>query len=322
MTKIASYISLLLLVVTLFSCEKEVDDIVIPYTKQLVVETYLCPQDSLIQVRVTSNEPSIGIVTNSYGIATMSMSNALVILSDGEQRKIIKFSKRKQVSPYSSEDNYYLYGYFLNTKEFPIRAGKTYTLTVTAPDYPATKATCTVPESKVDKETIQIIKGSLATTQWHPKLTWKDVKGEENYYNISLYYTFKTEYRGPDLKGVWQIVTSEAGIYPALFERDAYLSDYGLDGQVFTKEGSAYYYDLAIPADTSFGYAVVRDQKIVANVAAISKEFYAYQVKLIKQRDSQGNPFAEPVQLTGNIEGGLGFFGAYNRTEVVLDLKK
>ncbi len=307
----------------LFSCETKITDIVIPFTKQLVVEAYLCPQDTLIKFNISSNSPTVGLVSDSNIVHPVP--NALVILSDGQKQVQLRF-KGVFIQMLLGGSQRLAAGYFvLDTREFPIIVGKTYTLKVTAPGYPPVTATCTVPENKVDKKTIQIIKGNQTTTQGtqlHPKLIWKDVSGEENYYNISVYYTFDNEYRGPDSKGVWQVRTIESGMYPAIFERDTYLSDYGLDGQTFTKEGSVYYYDQAIPADTSYGYTVVKNQKIVANVAAISKEFYTYQVKLIKQRDSQGNPFAEPVQVTGNIEGGLGFFGAYNRTEVVLDLKK
>lgn len=306
----------------LFSCETKITDIVIPFTKQLVVEAYLCPQDTLIKFNISSNSPTVGLLSDSNIVHPVP--NALVILSDGQKQVQLRF-KGVFIQMLLGGSQRLAAGYFvLDTREFPIIVGKTYTLKVTAPGYPPVTATCTVPENKFDKKNIQLTSGNLTASErgtLHSKLIWKDIIGEENYYKINLYYTYNDEFRSPDSKGGWQIKRNEE-LVNTLNERETYFSDYGLDGQNFTKEGTVYYNQYPIPADTSFGYVLVKNQKMVANVAAISKEFYTYQVKLIKQRDSQGNPFAEPVQVTGNIEGGLGFFGAYNRTEVVLDLKK
>lgn len=306
----------------LFSCETKITDIVIPFTKQLVVEAYLCPQDTLIKFNISSNSPTVGLVSDSNIVHPVP--NALVILSDGQKQVQLRF-KGVFIQMLLGGSQRLSAGYFvLDTREFPIIVGKTYTLKVTAPGYPPVTATCTVPENKFDKKNIQLTSGNLTASErgtLHSKLIWKDIIGEENYYKINLYYTYNDEFRSPDSKGGWQIKRNEE-LVNTLNERETYFSDYGLDGQNFTKEGTVYYNQYPIPADTSFGYVLVKNQKMVANVALISKEFYTYQIKLIKQRDSQGNPFAEPVQVIGNIEGGLGFFGAYNRTEVVLDLKK
>lgn len=52
--------------------------------------------------------------------------------------------------------------------------------------------------------------------------------------------------------------------------------------------------------------------EIYAIVDQVSEELFKYMVTKQKQWDVQDNPFAEPVSVFSNIEGGIGIFGSVN----------
>jgi len=75
-----------------------------------------------------------------------------------------------------------------------------------------------------------------------------------------------------------------------------YVSDAGNDGNVLTKKFNV----LRFPNSNDPLY-----------LSHISKEYFIYQKK-IEQLPIGTNPFAEPVQMYSNINGGYGVFGSFN----------
>ena len=78
------------------------------------------------------------------------------------------------------------------------------------------------------------------------------------------------------------------------------LSDASFNGKKFKAIFSSYSNDFWQGRTT---------EKLTAYLISISKERYFYLSSLGSYYDSDGNPFAEPVNVAGNIENGLGAFG-------------
>jgi hypothetical protein len=53
----------------------------------------------------------------------------------------------------------------------------------------------------------------------------------------------------------------------------------------------------------------------------VDENYYRYHDGVARQDEVRDNPFAEPVPIPTNIQGGLGCFGAYNRSTLTLYLK-
>jgi len=51
---------------------------------------------------------------------------------------------------------------------------------------------------------------------------------------------------------------------------------------------------------------------MVATLSSVSEDYYKYNVTLAKYEQTQGDPFAQPVQVYSNIENGFGIFGGYS----------
>ena len=62
--------------------------------------------------------------------------------------------------------------------------------------------------------------------------------------------------------------------------------------------------------------------KVLAEIGSLSKALYKYKRSVRLQGYNDDNPFAEPVPIYNNIEGGLGIFGgtSYQWYEVELDV--
>jgi len=52
--------------------------------------------------------------------------------------------------------------------------------------------------------------------------------------------------------------------------------------------------------------------KIWVNLKTINEDYYQYQLSTNLALENYGNPFAEPVRIYSNVEGGFGIFGSYS----------
>jgi hypothetical protein len=66
---------------------------------------------------------------------------------------------------------------------------------------------------------------------------------------------------------------------------------------------------------------LLRQAELTYSLLHTDENYYRYHDAVLRQRQSDGNPFAEPVPVPTNINGGLGCFGAYNRRTVIVRLK-
>jgi hypothetical protein len=329
------------------ACTKVVEDITLPYEERLVVTSFIAPQDSLIEIKVSKTSPAIGTVPNIvYGQNgqindPQAILNATVTLSDGTRTTITKLSSIKVLNGIDYTTGQQVSGtekkgYFINTKNFPIVAGKTYTLTVTAPNFKDVSATCTVPQNRLITKDIEIIANDKITSYTYSSgpgstqtkveqitkviaLKFKDFVGEENFYAISGFNYSTSKVKPPSGKEF--VITNVQSIG---FEKGSnygsanYLTDYKQDGQFLVTDKT----NIFLPSNTDNpNYKEDPDQKRYVEffVANTDKNYYEYnRTASIRNGD---NPFSEPVLTFSNIKNGLGAFGAYNMTVVRLILK-
>lgn len=266
---------------TFFSCEKEATNIELPHVDpKLVVYGYLSPDDSLIEISLSKSVPYFG---NNTGNIYKSVVDATVILSS-EGRSI--------QLPFSFESETYKTNNDIN---FPILAGKTYTLQVNSPGGFSVSAETTVPQSAPIQASVQIdstIKNNRGFTEKIYRITtrFNDIRGRRNFYESST--------------GIYQNGLRDPST--AFFICNRYLSDENEDGKeyAFTCEYSNYFDD-----NNS-----IQGIKGRASINMTDVAYYKYHVSLANYTDE--NPFSEPSRIFSNIEGGLGCFGSYVNTTV------
>ncbi len=280
----------------------------------IVVACFISPQDSVLAARVTRSSPVLGVNGQIGG----DIVDAVVVLSDGSQ------SVRLRPARYNTSYGYPTTYFRASASSLPILVGKTYTLTVQTTDGRSVKATCTVPDA-VPVE--QITVDSSITTdfgerrkEYHARLRWRDPAGQPNFYRVAGNNEYKE--RGsiynPATKTYRDTLFRRTGEW--YFDGGSLSADVSRDGQLMTSTRAR------LPP---FSYSRINgvwvstppSGRLDGYLLNVDENYYRYHDGVARQNEVRDNPFAEPVPIPTNIQGGLGCFGAYNRSTLTLYLK-
>jgi hypothetical protein len=192
-------------------------------------------------------------------------------------------------------------GFYCSENQIPWQeVGGNYRLEVAAPNFPTVFA-----EQVILKE----IPIATATYEKQGTLSpdgdkvdeitieFNDPAGEENYYAIRVFHQYSFYYEPEDTT----YITYE-NMYLESYDPLAEIGENGImllsDAAFDGKKASfrAYYYN----------YNDV--DKIYVHLVHLPKEKFLYLRSLRQYQDADGNPFAEPVTVSSNIENGTGIF--------------
>lgn len=321
------YIPYLILLI-LTSCESLVNTI--PEDKlpkgdpQLTLFCYISPQDTLIRAKVSRSSPAFGeysgngqpyFLENGDTIRTnQPLTTARVTISDGQTTATLRYQNTSQI-------------FAIPTSQFPIKAGQTYTLTVTEGGQKA-QATCTVPKSQVPVKSYTL--DSALTNRFggnqmtlNTSFTWEDPVGEANYYRVNVYELIDApNFRFDPVEKKYyeyrQTIINNYRIDRNTF-RGLYQNDKNLDGTTFTSPRFESFRNLA---DYNFGPVI--DGKpllpsrpaerlgIFLQIMNVDLPYYEFHRSL--ENYNGDNPFTEPSLIYTNVKGGLGVFAGYNKS--------
>lgn len=276
---------------------------------KLVVSGFFCPQDTLLTVKVTRSNTVVGDSISLLQTGN-TITDATVTLSEGDRSVILSYTN---INPRSDSSQSF---YGISARRLPIIAGRTYKLTVVTATGQRATSTCTIPQA-VDPTGIKF--DSLPENQnrrqperYFVTVRWKDPIGQTNAYQVAGIFRYTTAAN----------VREER--YNSLSfddENRGLFTDIGREGNEI-ESGRAF-----LTANTSTGnlqtsfYSQYNTATVTVNLLSIDQSYYRYQEAIIRQRRSRNNPFAEPVLIPSNIEGGLGCFAGYNNATLTLKLK-
>jgi hypothetical protein len=188
-------------------------------------------------------------------------------------------------------------GYYQADTLYP-KAGKSYTLRVSAPGYPTAEATTSLPTQPV-VEDIQISR-SPASTASQPlnrlKITLKDAPGQDYYllkvYFIGAAYGFDepVPYRQPFS------MDFQAPI-------DEFYTPFGKAFADKTFDGTSY--ELVVD------YEIYSDIETYIQISKANEDLYRYFKTYGEHSNYEEQTFSEPQEVYLNIDGGFGIFGGY-----------
>ncbi|WP_161597156.1 DUF4249 domain-containing protein [Dyadobacter flavalbus] len=291
----------------LSGCESLVNDLdqdKLPKTEsRLAVECYISPQSPRLEAVITQSQPLFGPATYNPEF----VKNAQVFLSDGQNRVQLMFQDSA-------------FNYMADTTAFRIVAGKTYTLTVDDGKR-FVKATCTVPvKSPVIKSfTVEKIYSGFGTDSLASiKLSWEDIKGESNYYDIRGYSVLEQTTLRFDNETNDAVPFRSINKLQLYFGEKNIYNDINLDGitfnipesKIYLQPNTEFTYQDKDGVKKSF-YTNPKISEVRLEVLHIDENYYKFY-RSLANTDFQDNPFVEPTLIYSNIEGGLGCFGAFN----------
>jgi hypothetical protein len=275
------------------SCEKDVKNIkLLQGESKLVVTSFISPQDTFLRVSVVKSVPAIG----KSSLSSDNMRDATVRMSDGSNWVNLLYNEEQRA-------------FLADARSLPVIPGNTYFLEVTDTEGRKAEASCTVPVNQDISLAIAIDSAKAQYgdyMEYFMTMKWQDTPVEINYYRIFAEISTNHE-------------TTGTTYYQPVYFEDSYnninlYTDTRLDGARFSSmKGSIYKpsYSPQNPVVTTLhGYLLNTDE-----------HYYRYHQSLNNSFNVDGNPFAEPVLIYSNVQGGLGAFGSYNRTTVVMPLK-
>ncbi|GAB3897527.1 DUF4249 domain-containing protein [Spirosoma agri] len=275
-------------------------------TAKLVVSSFLSPQDTLLTVKVARSRTVVG---DSIGglIDGDNIADATVILSEGGRSVRLRYESDGQ--PY----------YSISASQLSIVAGKTYSLSVQTTTGERATSSCTIP-GPVSINTVTF--DSLASgrsQRYFVRARWQDPIGLTNYYQTAGVFRFVL-----NCKSCAQDQPDQEEFSGLSFDDDnrGLFSDAGIDGSSMIS-GRAYLNGANLPTgDQPAGFFnQYKRAQATINLFSVDQAYYQYWSAVIRQRRTRGNPFAEPVLIPSNIQGGLGCFAGYNNATIVLRLK-
>ncbi len=338
------FFSFLASILLLTSCKSLVTDIDIPYEDRLVVQCFISPQDTLLEVSVTQTAPVIGTIVDGAE-RYPNILNANVVLTDGQKSVTIPYKTLQLPSSYDADGEYIFTArsrYYLSAKNLPIVAGKTYTVKVSAPGFQSVEGSCVIPTKVVAEKDISSIQttvtgtagrgggGGGGATITYPSIEvrFRDIVGEESFYSIGQFFYQKGTYL--DAAGAKKLRVNWTTKYE-------YIADRGQENQTLIAQA----FDLrSFNNFSSFGgggnggggpngsggpqgggtttTVTVTDRYNEIYVANTDRAYYLYNTAIDKIRKANGNPFAEPVLTYTNIKNGLGVMAGYNQSRIVV----
>jgi Domain of unknown function (DUF4249) len=342
-----TYIIFSCLILFITSCQTVIDGFDLPYQERLVVTSFISPQDTIIEVKVSKtarttgtfffDQPRIGFdIEGNY----IPLEGVTIEMSDGQRTVIIPLSEityPKSLGNTSQTQVQIIFakrkGYFLKTKDFPILAGRSYSLVARANNFPTATASCIVPQRTLIPSDYQIIGGERidsvlsgfstigGTSNRNYALTKpfdvliKDYPSERNFYTVAYYTRSTFENKNP--QGITNI-----NIIAKQEPYSDFIADNRRDGQILN------FIKARIPIGyTNFSedqnFQTPKSVTLLIHLAVTDEPYYQY-LKSISASDmiDNNNPFSEPVLTYTNVQGGLGVFAAFNTTAVTFELLK
>ena len=197
-----------------------------------------------------------------------------------------------------------------------LQAGETYSLQVSAPGFETVRATDTVP-APVPTSLRPGTRGDLSI-----ELEIQDPPGEENFYQVSLYQVF-TGRGATRLEGTLSTrdpsIMADNSVDESPFEegtfegRAPYFRDTLFDGRTHEIE-------LTYTGAWVEGGRILQEEDDLEHagftaylqVLYISETYYEYLKTARLHDETRENPFAEPLNVYGNVENGYGIFAGYS----------
>lgn len=297
------FITSILSALIFLACERSREEVqpseLTAQSGKLVVACFISPQDTLLTAKVTRSRP----ILDSDPLKRVEIADAVVVLSDGSRSVTLAYSPTLRY-------------YQVNANKMPVRAGGTYTLAVRTPDGKQVTAVSTVPmvaalkRAQVDS-TVSAELNNIRQKQFSVICTWQSSDAYASFYQV------QGGLQGiqRDLPPTASAVSLETIPFKMTDNNSGLLTSSAAGASL---SASAYLCDEA-------GYKAIRSRyrsaAMVVSLLHVSEAYYRYHIALDQQLQASKNPFAEPVLIPGNIQGGLGCFGSYNRSTMTLALK-
>lgn len=207
---------------------------------------------------------------------------------------------------------------FYSANDFQPQVGIEYTVKVDVPGYETVTAQSQIPtpvrmiSSEISNLHLSEHTDSKQTSvRYNVRVAFEDPGMVENYYHINLLQQFRafqivehdTLYFNEELRPVLFSNQMNTNYQVAHIGGGLLIKDEDVDGQTIRRD---------LPVE--FTYSPTRNElgKLFIELRAVSKEYYQYFSTISRQDGVSDAPFADPVIIYDNINGGQGVFAGFS----------
>lgn len=279
MNKIFNIILIIFSIVAV-SCEEVAKNIDLSEgDPELVVQSYLSPNDTSVVLILTLSKPIYQV--NSGSSEYTLVNNATVRIADDNHEYQLKYNSDLRC-------------YFSSQNQIPIIPGKTYKLFISTPDGKKVESSCVIPaQPNVSIDLIQID----STPGWNGEMIYnKKIKFTNNSNTFRYFAIYRRYFSVSEFK-------SDTFFY---MQRENMLE---------VKPNTAVNFSLSDYYFSEFGPTsnTIDDSLLVYQ---LDEAYYRYHYTI--ENANFGNPFAEAVITYSNITNGIGVFCGYNKKFIIV----
>lgn len=268
---------------SLTSCQKEIPFDIDDDGKKIVLNSFIGPNMESVVVYLSQSQSVISstpiqVISNATVQLFKNGTNLGNMVSDGD-------------------------GKF--TLEHTPEAGATYRVEASAEGLDPVHAETRIPNEPV---IASVSTAELFEQEFSFELVLSDNGNQENYYQLLM------------------VILDDVGGNPSIISFSTNSPLLANQGNPFggEEDGKEYFYTGAFFTDDAFsGESISLDLSAfyTSSTTAIqylscTEEYYLYKLTLENFYENNDNPFAQPVQIYSNIEGGLGIFAGYSFDQV------
>jgi len=279
-------------------------------------EDYFKPQNIVVDLPEHQNLLVINSVLNPDSVIQVSVAQSADLL----QKPINPFIETARVELYQSDQLIANLSHTTNglyqTAGMTPEIGQTYSIRVSADGFQPVFATTEIPKTVVIDS--MKIKSRVDPNRWRNQvdltISFFDPADQENFYQLLL-YEFHQRTDGTGWTWTQNFWTRDAVLQDRNnFEDETWHRNYALfDDSLFN--GQAYHLKISA-RKASEAYTAT----FVVVLLSAAESYHRYFKTLVRQADTDGNPFAEPVQIFSNIEQGVGVFTAVSASKITIKL--
>ena len=198
----------------------------------------------------------------------------------------------------------------------------TYELEVTAPGFEPTMGTQTLPDTGRIVSIAIEPEGFIDTDgERLDELTLRidDIKGVRNYYRLDISVQYVETFENQ--QGEMDTFRYVQNIYPVT--NDPTIEEGWISGLYFTDsafEDREVIIRLGVFRPRFFGGTQTTIDGFRVELNNLTQDFYNYERSRDAYQQARDNPFAEPVTIVGNLDGGPGIFGLSGQTSRLIPL--
>lgn len=209
---------------------------------------------------------------------------------------------------------------YYTTYELKPKVGVRYTIRVDVPGFRTVNAQSSIPP-QIGIEQLQVsdvyqrdLDENNRQFQYKITLSFSDPGRAKNFYHLKFFQQIK-EYEQIEEKIIITNVHQKEITFSPLNDNNNQLAYFS--GGVLFEDGILDGHTITYTFPLQISIRTDRELlgKVVAELRAVSEEYYLYHTSLSRQRENPGVPFTEPVIIYDNIENGQGIFAGYSASQ-------